>query len=152
MVLFLIVCVNTHSAQENIVATKELETFITDYYSVMSNRNWDSYREFFTDKAILTTIWQDSMESPARIFTSSITEFIAQTHNGPDSQPIFEEKPIEITTEIKGSLASAWVFYKAKFGTKEELIEWQGYDLFSLIKYNDKWFITSLTYGAEGEE
>ena len=127
----------------------ELDFFITDYYSVMSNRDWNAYKAFFADKAVLTTIWQQQDDLEPKLLTNSITEFLAQTKDGPDSQPIFEEKPIKIDITRKNNLANAWVYYEAKFGTKDQLIEWKGYDLFSLLRYKDKWKIVSITYLSE---
>jgi hypothetical protein len=71
------------------------------------------------------------------------------TPEGPDSQPIFEEQPLKIEVVRSGDLASVWVHYQAKFGTKNDLMEWTGYDLFSLIRFNKKWYISSLTYYAD---
>lgn len=139
-------CDNNGMSSKGSSEMKAVEEFITDYYLVMSARNWTAYRNYFSEKASLTTIWQDSSETKPQLFSSTIEEFISQTANGPDSQPIFEEKPIHIEIEIRGSLAAIWVKYEAKFGSKDKLIEWSGFDLFSLIKYDDKWKIASLTY------
>lgn len=144
--IFLISCENHNTNHESDVKTKEIETFIIDYYSVMTSRNWTAYRDFFSDKATLTTIWQESTETNAQIFSNTISDFISQTANGPDSQPIFEEKPINIEIEIKDNLAAVWIKYEAKFGNDKELKEWKGYDLISLIKFENQWKITSLTY------
>jgi hypothetical protein len=46
-------------------------------------------------------------------------------------------------------LATAWVKYKAKFGTKDDLMEWIGTDLFSLMEYNNQWKIVNLSYAAD---
>lgn len=124
----------------------ELELFITDYYSVMSQRNWNTYKTFFADKAILTTIWQEPNDLEPKVLTNSITEFLAQTENGPDSQPIFGERPIKINITRENNLANAWVYYEAEFGTEDNLIQWKGYDLFSLLKFKGKWHIISITY------
>lgn len=142
----LISCENPNLNHESDIATKEIETFIIDYYSVMTSRNWTAYRDFFSDKASLTSIWQESTETNAQIFSNTISDFISQTANGPDSQPIFEEKPIDIEIEIKENLAAVWVKYEAKFGSDNELIEWKGYDLFSLIRFENQWKIISLAY------
>lgn len=128
---------------------EEVENFIVEYYKVMSSRNWLEYQEFFSDKAILTTIWQDSAGAKKQIYTNSISDFVAQTADGPDSQPIFEENPIDMDVKIKNNLASVWVKYEAKFGSEHNLIEWTGYDLISLLKFNNKWYITSITYVSD---
>ena len=37
-------------------ASNEMKEFITDYYNVMSDRDWIAYEKFFTEEAVLTTI------------------------------------------------------------------------------------------------
>lgn len=142
--LLLLSCKDSHAQDET--SNQELETFITDYYSVMSQRDWKAYEAFFAEKATLTTIWQGPDDLKPTLLTNTITEFLAQTENGPDSQPIFEERPIKINIAREKNLASAWVYYEAKFGTSDNLIRWKGYDLFSLLKFNNKWHIISITY------
>ena len=116
---------------------------------VMSDRDWDDYRSFFSPEATLTTIWQDSPDADPRIFSNTISQFIAQTPQGPDSQPIFEERPLEIEVDQRGNLATVWAKYTAKFGTEENLYTWEGTDLFVLMKFNGRWYITSLAYVSE---
>lgn len=130
--------------------TTELEQLIREYYQVMSDRDWSAYAGYFTDRAVLTTVWQVHPDSLATINVNTISEFVAKTKDGPDSQPIFEEIPNTIEVSRRGAgLASAWAHYDAKFGTEEELMTWSGYDLFSFIQYNGKWKIASLTFASE---
>ena len=103
-------------------------------------------QNFFIDKATLTTVWQTDSASKPDIFTSTITEYLNQTKDGPDSQPVFEEKMVESKIEIKQNLASTWVKYDAKFGTEQNLMKWSGYDLFSIIKHEGEWKIASIVY------
>ena len=145
--LFTLINVNNLSGRSTAIQdTSILKTFIENYYEVMSARDWTTYKTYFTDQAVLTTVWQESADDEATIYTNTIDGFLAQTKNGPDSQPIFEEKPISIEIKIKGDLASVWAKYEAKFGTEENLMRWKGNDLFSLIHHNDKWYISALTY------
>ena len=124
----------------------ELITLIHDYYVTMSARDWAAYRAFFVEKASLTTVWQMESDTAPQIMTNTIGEFLAQTKAGPDSQPIFEEKPLSVKVDLTGNLATAWVKYEAKFGSEGNLMEWKGYDLFSFIRHEGKWKIASLVY------
>ncbi len=135
---------NSQSAE-----SQELEKFINNYYEIMSDRQWQQYQQLIIAKASLTTIWSASPQSEPTIFTSSIEEFLAQTDQGPDSQPIFEEKPLEIEVEIRGDLANVWAKYEARFGSETELTKWKGTDLFTLMRFQGQWYITSLTYLSE---
>ena len=150
-ILYFSCCSSENNTETIATEEKELYNILTDYYQTMSNRDWNRYKTFFIDKAILTTIWQENQDSIPKIFTSSITEFIAKTGEGPDSQPIFEEKMIDAKISVKGGLAQAWVKYEAKFGTAEALMEWKGYDLFSFMRFEKEWKIISIAYEAEHE-
>ncbi|WKZ58357.1 MAG: nuclear transport factor 2 family protein [Cyclobacteriaceae bacterium] len=124
----------------------DIEVFLGDYYRIMSDRDWIKYKTFFIDNASLTTIWQTESDSVPGIFSVSIDEFIDQTPQGPDSQPIFEERMISHEITVKGNLAQAWVKYEAAFGTDENLMRWKGYDQFSLIRFKVEWRIVSIVY------
>ncbi len=137
------------SSTSEVQTTQIIHQFLYDYYNVMSNRNWDAYREYFWQNATLTTIWQTPGDSVAKVQVSTIDEFIQKTPEGPDSEPIFEEKPTYITTEIQGNLAIAWVNYEARFGSESNLSEWTGTDLFTLMQHDGKWRIVSLAFSAE---
>lgn len=129
----------------------QIKTFIESYYNTMSARDWSKYEEFFSDDATLTTIWAVDSASAASISSFTISDFLAQTQEGPDSQPIFEEKPLSITVEQNENMASVWVKYKARFGSKDHLMEWQGYDLFTLLYHQEQWYIVSLAYVSTTE-
>ncbi len=131
---------------ESLSQKSVLEKFIQDYYQAMSDRDWEKYAGFFTPEATLTTIWQAPGTSAPQIVVSSLSDFLAKTGEGPDSQPIFEEKALRIQIEIRNNLASVWTHYEAKFGTPENLMQWKGYDLFSLIQHQGAWKIVSLSY------
>ena len=134
----------TTSQEEN-----QIKDLLQSYYQVMSDRDWPNYQLFFAEKATLTTIWQPEDASSPEIHTNTISEFLAQTGEGPDSQPIFEEKMTQAEIQVKGKLAQAWVDYEAKFGTEDQLMEWKGIDLFSFIKHQGEWKITALVFESE---
>jgi hypothetical protein len=147
--LYLYVCHSRSNATDTDLARSQIESILSDYYKTMSARDWKQYKSFFSDRATLTTIWQEESDSLPKIFTTTIDEFILQTKNGPDSQPIFEEKLLNATIETKNNLAQAWVRYSAKFGSKDNLKEWRGYNLISLIKHNEVWKIVSIVFESE---
>ncbi len=128
---------------------KEIEDMLHAYYTTMSERDWEAYRAYFIDSAILVTIWQPAGQDEETLFHSTIDAFIRKTPQGPDSQPVFEEKMTRSQIEVHGRLAVAWADYEAKFGTQENLTEWVGKDLFTLIKIQNTWKIVSLTYMSD---
>lgn len=56
-------------------SNSELEAFIPDYYSVMPLRDWHTYKTFFADKAVLTTIWQNPNDFEPKLLTNTISNF-----------------------------------------------------------------------------
>jgi hypothetical protein len=115
----------------------------------MSAREWEKYREFFWPKATLTTVWKAPDDSIQTMHISTIGEFISKTFEGPDSQPIFEEKMHSCQLEVRNNLAVVWAKYSAKFGTKGDLNEWEGTDLFTLMRHQNQWKIVSLAFESD---
>ena len=105
---------------------KELHMLLENYYQTMSDRDWPAYKKFFWANATLTTVWQKPEDEKAKIHVATIDEFVAQTPHGPDSQPIFEEKMQSAEIEVRGNLAQVWAKYQAKFGSTDQLMEWEG--------------------------
>lgn len=126
-----------------------LDSLLEAYYQTLSDRDWEAYRAFFWENATLTTVWQQPGDTVESVMVSTIDEFIAKTPEGPDSQPIFEETRLHTTITTRDDLASAWVKYKAKFGTEENLMEWRGTDLFSLMQHNGEWRIVALVFSQD---
>ena len=129
------------------LAKDSVHNFLKQYYQVMSDRQWDLFKSFFWDNATLTTAWQPPGDTLPKVIVVTIDQFIAQTKLGPDSKPVFEEKmtgnpDISITKNI----ATVWAKYHAKFGTDETLTEWDGTDVFTLMRHQGQWKIVSLVY------
>ncbi len=139
---------NSRAPEANNMAEHDsIRTFLTNYYDAMSRRSWSEYKGFFWEKATLTTVWQPRGLTEPAVVVVTIDDFIRQTPEGPDSKPIFEEKmtaPPEV--RVEGNLASAWARYNAKFGAEDDLTEWNGTDVFTLMKHNGEWKIVSLAY------
>ena len=148
LLLFCTACFNEPKVEIPQLSPEEqvIQNFLEQYYTTMSDRNWPAYQAMFWKNATLTTTWQKPGDSTAAVHITTIDEFIAQTPQGPDSQPIFEERMQEAEIEVRGNLARAWVSYTAKFGTEEQLHEWEGLDLFTLMRKNDQWRIVALAY------
>lgn len=124
-----------------------LRVWIESYYDVMSQRDWNQYQEYFWKGATLTTIWQPDGEEQPGVIVTTIHDFIAKTSEGPDSQPIFEEKMTALPEiEIVNRIAIVKAKYHVKFGKANALQEWDGLDVFVLMKYEGEWRIVSLTY------
>jgi hypothetical protein len=145
----LFACCHGQTSSDGSGTHDDINRLLENYYSTMSERNWEDYQTFFSDDATITTIWAvDSVSSP-EIYSNTIDEFIAQTKAGPDSQPIFEEKMLSSEISVKGDLAQAWVNYQARFGSTDNLMEWKGTDLFSFIYFNSEWKIVSIVFAQE---
>jgi len=147
--IFFMACNSEHPQKTVHSSNPEIEEILENYYSTMSARDWPAYKKFFSSDAALTTVWLKEPDTIPKIISTSIDDFIAQTKDGPDSQPIFEEKMLSSEITQKKNLANAWVRYEAKFGTADNLMEWKGHDLFSFIKYDHEWKIVSIVFESE---
>ena len=144
-----VACNTQHPSKNEKRAIDEINRLLEDYYATMSARDWKAYKMFFYDDATLTTLWQQEADSVPKVLITTISDFIAQTGDGPDSQPIFEENMLNAEIAVKNNLAQAWVNYEANFGSKNRLMEWKGIDLFSFIKHSNEWKIVSIVFESE---
>jgi hypothetical protein len=86
-----------------------VESRLKAYYDDMSNRDWQKYRTHFWERATLTTAWQQPGDSMATVDVTTIDDFIRETPQGPDSQPVFEERMKDSHIKVQGNIAEAWV-------------------------------------------
>jgi hypothetical protein len=128
---------------------KAVEELLMMYYKDFSERDWQKFRSHFWSDATLTTAWQQPGDSVVRVDVTTINDFIKEAPNGPDSQPIFEERMVRWEIRTNNNLAEAWVDYHAKFGTTGKLSEWDGKDLFTFMRHDGEWRIVSLVFEAE---
>ena len=119
------------------------------YYKDFSDRDWPKFRSHFWPGATITTAWRQPGDSVSRVDVTTIDDFITEAPNGPDSQPVFAESMIRWEIHTNNNLAEAWVNYHAKFGTTEKLSEWDGKDVFTLMRHEGEWKIVSLVFEAE---
>jgi hypothetical protein len=94
----------------------------------------------------MTTIWIPEGEAEERVVATTVPEFVEQAPSGPGSREIFEETLLSVQITVSGNLAQAWARYKARFGDPGDVMEWEGFDAFTLMKHNGAWRITSLAY------
>jgi len=135
------------SCQQN-SRDREIEAEIRGYYNALSARDWESFGSYFWPGATLATVWLPPRDSSRHLMVISVEEFIARAPEGPDSKPIFEEKPTAITLTASNDLAQAWVHYEARFGDPEDVSEWMGIDAFTLLLHEGRWKIVSISYSS----
>jgi hypothetical protein len=126
-----------------------IDSRLKQYYKDMTARDWQKYRSHFWDNGTITTVWKHPNDSLAKVDVTTIDDFIKETPNGPDSQPIFEETMKDSKIEVQGNLAQAWVEYDAKFGTEQNLATWSGTDVFTLLRHEGEWKIVSLVFESK---
>ncbi len=129
-----------------------IETRVADYYRDMSARNWGTYREYFWPGATLTTVWQPPGTPAPAVVPTTIEDFIAQTHLGPDSKPIFEERLLRQQVRVRGDVAQVIADYEVRFGEPGSVMTWRGVDAFTWLRHRDEWRISALTYVDAPEE
>ena len=130
---------------------EEILKELTQYYEHMSARNWNAYASHFWPGATITTVWQAAGEPAPKVLITSIHDFIAQTPQGPNSQPIFEQRMADADVRVNNNLGQVWATYKARFGGLGKVDEWTGIDAFTLMKQEGHWKITGLTFAANEE-
>lgn len=118
------------------------------YYRDMSARDWEAYREHFWPRGTITTVWAAPGEDDASVQVSTIDEFVARAPEGPGSRSIFEETMLSSRITTAGDLAQAWVRYHARFGDPGDVMEWDGTDVFTLLRHDGRWRIVSLVFAS----
>jgi hypothetical protein len=119
------------------------------YYEVLSARDWPAYRDLFWPQATLTTVWQPPEATEPGVVVKTIEDFIAHTAEGPDSQPIFEERLLGAEVSVVGDLAVVWTRYEAIFGVPGTLVHWEGVDAFTWMRHGGRWRIVALAYQSD---
>ncbi len=119
---------------------------LESYYREFSNRDWRRFSAHFWPGAGLTTAWQPPGEDSVRVVTMAIEQFVEQAPFGPGSREIFEERMLDSEVKVDGNIAQALVRYRARFGDPGDIMEWEGTDAFTLLRFNGEWRITSLAY------
>lgn len=132
------------SARAEVLAT------IESYYDAFSDRDWDRYASHFWPEATITTVWQPPGEDAPRVVVTSIEDYIELAPAGPGSREIFEERMLSADLTVRGTLATVYARYHARFGDPGAVSEWEGTDLFSLLKHDGAWRIVSLAFASDG--
>lgn len=130
-------------------AEAEIRAELESYYRDLSARRWNAFASHFWPGATIATIWQPKGEPRERVHVQSVAEFIAQTPEGADSKSILSERMLDAEIHVQDGLAQAWVRYEAEFGEPGEVTKWTGVDAFSIIKFDGRWRIVSLTFAPQ---
>ncbi len=127
----------------------DLRAAVATYYRDLSARDWTAFAQHFHPGAVLGTRWTPPGAAAPEVMLRSVSEFVAQAHLGPDSQPVFEEWPTSVDVRRKGDLATTWVRYGARFGAPGSLQAWSGTDAITWILHDGRWRITSIAWTAD---
>lgn len=128
----------------------EILAFVESYYEALSERDWKRLESHFWPDATITTVWRPPGEEEPRVVVSTISEFIEQAPAGPGSREIFEERMLAARVDVRGPLGMVFARYTARFGDPGDISEWEGTDLFSLLRHGGEWRIVSLSFQPEG--
>lgn len=121
---------------------------LREYYADFSARDWSRFADHFWDGAIISTAWQPPGDTTVRVEVQTVPGFIERAPFGPGSKEIFAEEMVSADVRISGRLAQAWVRYHARFGDPPDILEWEGFDAFALLRVGERWKIASLTFAA----
>lgn len=120
------------------------------YYRDLSDRNWVLFADHFWAGATITTIWQPPGTDAPEVTATTVPQFIAAAPDGPGSKEIFEESMLDAGVRRTGGLAQVWVRYRARFGDRDHVREWEGVDAFTLMQHEGRWRIVSLAFQSDG--
>lgn len=124
--------------------------FVSAYYDALSDRDWDRFADHFWPAATIVTIWQPPGEASERVHSSTVQQFIDRAPEGPGSREIFEERMTAARVHVHGNLATVFARYHARFGDPGDIMEWDGTDSFSLMRFEGRWRIVALSFAADG--
>jgi hypothetical protein len=127
----------------------DLRDAVDAYYRDLSARDWSAFADHFHPGAVLSTRWTPPGAAAPEVMMSSVSEFVAQAHLGPDSQPVFEEWPTSVEVRRQGDLAATWVRYVARFGAPGALQEWTGVEAITWILHDGRWRITAIAWTGD---
>ena len=140
------------SINSDILAAKtEVRQLLDSYYEAFSARDWHLFENHFWPGATMTTIWAPIGELNDRVVVSTIPEFVEQAPLGPGSREIFEERLDSVEIRVEGDLALCWARYHARFGDPGDIMEWEGTDAFTLLRFDGEWKISSLAFLSDSE-
>ena len=153
MVAWAAAACETSDLREDPDASGQILEAVQQYYADFSARDWDAFRSHFWPGATLTTVWQPPGADEPRVVVTGIDTFVARAPEGPGSREVFEERMLSADVRRYGNLAQVWARYEARFGDPGEIMEWRGYDAFTLMRHGGQWKIVSLSYtNEEGEQ
>ncbi len=123
-------------------------TELERYYRDFSARDWTRFAAHFWPGAMLATVWQPPGAELPRAEIQGVPDFVAAAPAGPGSKPIFEEHMGTAQVLVRNNLAQVWASYHARFGDTVEVQEWDGIDVFTLMRFGGRWRIVSLGWDA----
>lgn len=131
-------------------AREEIVSFIASYYDAFSDRNWSRFANHFWRDATLATVWQAPGETEESVLVTTVDDFVAQAPQGPGSRKIFEESMTAVrVVGASTGLVAVVARYRARFGDPGEVHEWEGTDLFTVMRHDEEWRIVSIAYVSD---
>lgn len=134
------------TARATATARQEVRATLERYYDALSDRDWPRFKHHFAPGATITTMWQPPGAPAPMLEIVTVDTFVARAPMGPGSRPIFEERLTWVTITIHRNLAQAWASYTARFGDSTAVRTWDGFDAFTLMRYQGTWRITALAF------
>ena len=119
------------------------------YYEDLSARDWEAFADHFWPDATLATVWRPPGEERERVETVTVEEFVERAPQGPGSKEIFEERMTSLEIRRFLPIAQARARYEARFGDPGNVREWEGTDVFTLVRHEQRWRIVSVAYAAD---
>jgi hypothetical protein len=137
-----------YAVEPDSVATAEVYAALRAYYATLTSRDWKLLGSHFLPRGTISDLPAAPGDSAVRARTVGIEEFVARA--GRAHAVGFSDEPLRASIVTYGSLADAWVTYRARVRvTTDSTVTRFGIDAFHLMRLGGRWRIASLAFQNE---
>jgi hypothetical protein len=137
-----------YAVEPDSVASAEVYAALRAYYATLSSRDFRRLGSHFLPRGTITDLGAAPGDSVVRPRAVGIEEFVARA--GRARAAGFSDEPLHASIVTYGSLADAWVTYRARVGVrKDSTVTRFGVDAFHLVKVGGWWRIAGLAFQNE---
>lgn len=138
------------AVEQDSILDAEVRVALRTYYERFSARDWRGFRRSFWPGATITTRVTPPGERRERVWVTTAEDFARRGPDGPGRMAVFNERMLHVHITGYGDLASAWVMYEGRWGSRRDSVATvRGIDTFHLYRDGGEWRISGLTFTRE---
>ena len=135
--------------EQDSVLNAAVQAALRVYYSRLSSRDWSALRRSFVPGAVITRR-ESALGRREPVVRQTVEEFVRRAPDGPGRLAVFTERMLHARVSGYGDLASAWVVFERRSGTRRDSLRVdRGVDAFQLSRDGGEWLIASLASTVE---